>query len=115
MHNFVLALIMGVLFGPALKTGQIIVCIQLFGRTLILPFLFNAILLMNAELLDPFDGGHSAFPPDAYETALEKDCLVYVQATDLAPQWIQDALVECGERAKAESAGGVRGEGESRK
>jgi len=57
LHNAVLAVIMGLLFGAALNEKRGIVCTQLFGRTLILPFLFNAILLINAALADPFHGG----------------------------------------------------------
>merc|ERR1719377_416003 len=74
LHNLVLSVIMGALFGAAVRNGEIIICVQLFGRTLILPFLFNAILLINAELSDPFDGSESDFPGAIYQDALEKDC-----------------------------------------
>merc|ERR1719326_2148781 len=47
MHNFVVAVIMGLLFGEALHREQTILCIQLTARIFILPFLFNAILLIN--------------------------------------------------------------------
>merc|ERR1719506_83662 len=44
MHNFVVTVIMGVLFGAAVQNKQTILCVQLFARICILPFLFNAIL-----------------------------------------------------------------------
>jgi len=88
MHNFVLAVIMGLLFGAAVRNGEIIICVQLFGRTLILPFLFNAILLINAELSDPFDGSESDFPGAIYQDALEKDCNGMIGATQNMPAWL---------------------------
>jgi len=89
MHNLVLAVIMGILFGAAVREGDIIICIQLFGRTLILPFLFNAILLINTELSDPFDGAESDFPGVIYSDTLEKDCSRMIEATKNLPEWLQ--------------------------
>jgi len=79
---------MGILFGAALRNAEVIICIQLFGRTLILPVLFNAILLINAELSDPFDGGATDFPGGAYEKGLEKDCTGMVSARQNMPDWV---------------------------
>jgi hypothetical protein len=90
MHNFVLALIMGILFGAAYRGGEWLICAQLFGRTLILPFLFNAILLINAELSDPFDGGISDFPDGGYLGNLGKDCQGILDASQKLPSWIAD-------------------------
>merc|ERR1719272_1408745 len=88
LHNTVLALIMGILFGAAVRNAEIIICIQLFGRTLILPVLFNAILLINAELSDPFDGGPTDFPGGVYEKTLDKDSLGVVAARKNMPDWL---------------------------
>lgn len=91
LHNTVLAIIMGILFGAAVRDGRTIICVQLFGRTLLLPFLFNAILLINAELSDPFDGGVAAFPCSVYQNALNTDCKKLVEATNLQPEWMKSA------------------------
>jgi len=88
MHNFVCAVIMGCLFGAAWRELEIIICIQLFARTLILPFLFNAILLINAELSDPFDGSETDFPGMVYQGALNKDCEGFLAATENMPDWL---------------------------
>jgi len=88
LHNLVLSIIMGLLFGAAFSNGQYIICVMLFGRTLILPLLFNAILLINAELSDPFDGGETDFPCLAYEQALEKDGKAFVAAYKNLPDWM---------------------------
>jgi len=89
MHNFVLALITGILFGAALRELEHVVCLQLFGRTLILPFLFNAILLINAELSDPFEGNTADFPGTVYERGLEKDGQAFCDASANLPEWLQ--------------------------
>lgn len=88
MHNLVCAIIMGFLFGAALRSAEAIICIQLFARTLILPFLFNAILLINAELADPFNGGETDFPGPVYEARLDEDCKGFVEATHTMPDWL---------------------------
>merc|ERR1719162_552233 len=88
MHNLVLAIIMGILFGAALRNLEAIICLQLFGRTCLLPFLFNAILLINAELSDPFEGNIADFPGTVYEKALEKDGQAFVNATNNMPEWL---------------------------
>jgi hypothetical protein len=90
MHNGVIALIMGILFGAAYREGEWVICAQLFGRTLILPFLFNAILLINADLSDPFDGGISDFPDGGYLGNLGKDCKGIIDASKQMPTWIAD-------------------------
>lgn len=88
MHNAILAIIMGVLFGAAVRNAEIIICCQLVGRTFILPLLFNAILLINAELSDPFAGNPTDFPGTKYQQALEADGSAFVKATKNFPDWM---------------------------
>jgi hypothetical protein len=88
MHNLVLAVIMGILFGMAIRKQETIICVQTFARTLILPFLFNAILLMNANLADPFSGDESDFPGSVYQGAIGKDCQGFVFASENMPAWL---------------------------
>jgi hypothetical protein len=90
MHNLVLSVIMGLLFGAALRNGYIILCVQLFARTLILPFLFNAILLINCDLADPFNGGEIDFPGDIYVGNLGKDCAGMQDLTTNLPTWLKE-------------------------
>jgi len=89
MHNFVLALIMGLLFGAAVRNQQWVLCIQLTARVCILPFLFNAILLINCDLADPFDGSEADFPGDIYQENLGKDCSGMIGATDNIPDFLK--------------------------
>lgn len=89
MHNLILAVITGILFGAAYPIGQYIICCQLFTRTLLLPMLFNAILLMNADLSDPFNGASGdSFPDTKYCANLAKDCVKIVEASQHMPSWI---------------------------
>lgn len=89
MHNFVLAVIMGALFGAAVRSGETIICVQLVGRTLVLPILFNAILLINAELSDPFGGSQNDFPARTYQNGLENDGAGVVKAGQNMPSWMK--------------------------
>lgn len=93
MHNIVVAVIMGLLFGAALRNGYVILCVQLFARTLILPFLFNAILLINCDLSDPFNGGEADFPGDQYQDNLGKDCKGIIEVSENQPTWMKDPTV----------------------
>lgn len=89
-HNVILATIMGLLFGAAAQNGYMILCVQLFLRICILPFLFNAILLINCNLADPFDGSESDFPGEIYQENLERDCNGFVAASSHTPDWLDE-------------------------
>lgn len=90
MHNMIIAIIMGTLFGAAYRNGYTILCVQLFGRVLILPFLFNAILLINCDLADPFNGGEADFPVEIYQANIGKDCAGIVNVSNNLPALLQD-------------------------
>lgn len=90
VHNIICAILMGLLFSRAVKDRSIIICMQLIGRTLLLPFLFNAILLISAQLADPFDGGTSDFPGGKYDKGIEADSQSFLEAGSRLPKWLQD-------------------------
>lgn len=90
LHNLVCAVIMGVLLSVAIKERNGIIMCQLFGRTLLMPFIFNAILLINAELSDPFDGGVGDFPQEAYDKGIDTGCQSIVMAGAQLPQWLAE-------------------------
>jgi hypothetical protein len=104
MHNFILTLIMGILFGAAWRSGKYILCVQLFARICILPFLFNAILLINCDLADPFDGSEADFPGDIYQEALEKDCQGMISATNHVPDWLRPETADLEKGPKKQQA-----------
>lgn len=88
LHNIICAYLMGVLFSSALKERNTITCLQLYGRTLLLPFLFNAILLINCALADPFSGGAADFPKEKYDKGFEGDGKSFLEAGNNLPEWI---------------------------
>lgn len=94
VHNLVIAVLMGILFGAAVRDGQVIICCQLFGRTLVLPLLFNAILLINCELSDPFDGGTADFPGCKYDKGIENDGKANISAANAMPAFIAKRRTE---------------------
>merc|ERR1719253_2388096 len=89
IHNLVLAILLGILFGYAFEAGDAIVCIQLFGRMIIMPMLFNSVLLIAAQLHDPFAGGLCSFPANKYTAAFEKDGKSFITAGKHIPPWLR--------------------------
>jgi len=98
IHNVVLAVLLGILFGYAAEDGQPIVCIQLFGRTILMPVLFNSILLIAAQLHDPFAGGMCSFPAHKYSAAFERDGKSFIQAGKHMPPWLLQKMKEGGSK-----------------
>jgi len=90
LHNFILALLMGILFGAAVRDARTIICVQLFARTQLLPFAFNSLLLINADLSDPFNGGESDFPGKKLDTSIENDGKALIVSFEHLPKWICD-------------------------
>lgn len=90
LHNLLVATLMGILFSRAVKDRRAIVCLQLYGRTILLPLLFNAILLINAKLADPFDGGQVNFPKGKYDKGFENDGSSFLEAGKNLPTWLQE-------------------------
>ena len=57
-------------------------------KVFFIPLLYNAILLVNASLADPFGGEVNDFPKSKYERGIESDGLSYVQAGEHLPMWM---------------------------
>ncbi|CAJ1373216.1 unnamed protein product [Effrenium voratum] len=84
-HNVILACACG--FQLACMSPRYAVGISL--RTFLVPFLYNGILLINAELADPFGGGVNAFSLEKYEKGIESDGRGYVRASVHVPDCLQ--------------------------
>lgn len=89
-HNVCLALLMGLLMADAVRTGQVVQCCQIVGRTMLCPFLYNAILLIDDELQDPFSGESSNFPMMRYDDIMMKDSHAVIHAREHLPKWIKE-------------------------
>jgi len=88
-HNVCLAILMGLLMGQAIQQRAGVLCCQIVGRTILCPFLYNAILLINDELQDPFSGDSSNFPMLMYDDVMMKDTCGFLAAQEHLPQWIK--------------------------
>jgi len=87
-HNVCLALLMGLLMGDAIRAGHVVLCCQIVGRTILCPFLYNAIILINDELHDPFSGESSNFPMLKYDDIMMSDASAVLSAQDHLPSWL---------------------------
>ncbi|CAK0793046.1 unnamed protein product [Prorocentrum cordatum] len=83
LHNYCLALCTGYLLAVDSSKWPELTVIAFF-----VPFLYNSLLLINAELADPFDGGVNDFPMERYELAMESDGRSYLQAGLHTPEWM---------------------------
>jgi len=84
VQNYIMALCAGYLVA-ADPTEWPIISIKVS----LVPFFYNAILLINADLADPFDGGVNDFPLGQYEGSIQSDGQSYVDAGDHTPEWMQ--------------------------
>ncbi|CAK0895889.1 unnamed protein product [Prorocentrum cordatum] len=84
LHNYCLAVCTGYLLAVDSEKWPELTVIVFF-----VPFLYNSLLLINAELADPFDGGVNDFPMERYELAMESDGRSYLQAGRHTPEWMR--------------------------
>merc|ERR1712117_968958 len=93
-HNFCYAILLGCLgvvtlyidFGKS--TYQALVL-----KVVITPLVFNALLLLNQELMNPFDGTSKDvdFPMSCLNKGMEKDLAGYPLLARLTPKWFESA------------------------
>lgn len=88
MHNIALAILLGMIMASAMHAGHVFECCQIGGRVFLVPFMYNALLLINEQLADPFSGDISDFPMSKYEAGVEGDGKSYVQAGENLPSWL---------------------------
>jgi len=91
-HNICLAILMALLMGDAVRHSLVVVACQIAGRTILLPFLYNAILLINDELHDPFSGDRSNFPMQKYDDVMVKDTHHVLLAKAHLPDWLSETV-----------------------
>jgi len=83
LHNLMLALVFGAFFGYDLGSGtmNVVEAVQVIGRVMLVPFLYNSLLIINETLADPFGSmSMNDFPMTKYEKGIESDGASYVEA-----------------------------------
>jgi len=89
LHNVILAILMALVSVKhagrfdAVSTGRAIF------RCFFIPLLYNAILIINDELTDPFGHDISDFPAHIICRRLQSDVQSFVEIGDNLPDWIQ--------------------------
>jgi predicted membrane chloride channel (bestrophin family) len=82
LHNLMLAVVFGAFWGYDLGTGNAheLASFQVIGRVMLVPFLYNSLLIINETLADPFGNDINDFPMTKYEKGIESDGASYVEA-----------------------------------
>jgi len=58
-------------------------------RAFFMPFLYNALLLLNATLADPFGGDEADFDWTSYDRSMTNSSTSYTKAADQLPEWMK--------------------------
>lgn len=90
IYNLCLAVLMGYLWGLQVGGPRHDYQVLLFAKVFFAPLLFNALLLIDEELSDPFNDDLNDFPKTKYQTVIESDGKSYVDAGAFLPQWLAD-------------------------
>jgi len=88
LHNVVLAALMGTIMAGNVYMERWIMCATILVRVWLIPMLYNAILLINEDIMDPFSGDLMDFPMRKYDEGIESDCKSYVDAGRYLPEWM---------------------------
>eukprot|EP00931_Biecheleriopsis_adriatica_P079793 TRINITY_DN53141_c0_g1_i1.p1 TRINITY_DN53141_c0_g1~~TRINITY_DN53141_c0_g1_i1.p1 ORF type:complete len:259 (-),score=41.16 TRINITY_DN53141_c0_g1_i1:308-1084(-) len=87
VHNIVLAFASGYILAHQHEKW-----LFLSLRVVFVPLLYNAVLLINADLADPFNDQANDFSMRKYESGIEGDGASYVQAGEHLPEWMHKRL-----------------------
>ena len=90
LHNLAVTVLMASIFAGELLNHQQILWLSLLARVAVFPLLYNAILLLNEEIMNPFSGDLIDFPMQKYDRSLEEDGLGYEDAARNLPAWLTD-------------------------
>lgn len=89
VHNLVVASLMGVVAGLCMFRGQKIMMVQACIRVFIMSFVYNAILIIDQELGNPFCGNNSGFAMEDFDHRIKNHMSVIVEAGDHLPAWME--------------------------
>jgi len=95
VNNVVTAVSFGYLLGDGWRKddaevqGGLLICTF---KCFFIPLLYNSLLLINAQLSDPFGGDLNDFPLVKYEMGIETDGASYVEAGLNLPNWMSQMV-----------------------
>lgn len=91
LHNFLLTILMAltcVVHSGGHKGIQPVSVFRTAFRAFFMPFLYNALLILNAQMTDPFGGDESDFDWSTYDVSIAMSAHSYAQSAHALPDWI---------------------------
>jgi len=90
LHNVMVAILMGILSAKHAGFGDELGAFRTMFRAFFMPFLYNAILLINDDISDPFSGDISDFPLQKLVHGVRDDALSIVASgsAENLPLWM---------------------------
>jgi len=113
LHNVILAVLMALVSVKHAGNKDSVATIRAMFRCFFMPLLYNAILIINDELTDPFGKDVSDFPAHVLCRRLFDDVTSFVEMGDHLPEWIakldvkKEAAQRGGPRGSAQPVGAV--------
>lgn len=91
LHNVMVAILMAVLSAKHTRAADELAAFRTMFRAFFMPFLYNAILLINDDVSDPFSGDLSDFPLRKLIQGMKDDakCIIACGAPENLPAWLQ--------------------------
>lgn len=93
LHNLILTVLMSmacVMVSGGAKGFQPVSVFRTAFRAFFMPFLYNAILMLNSEVTDPFGGDDGDFEWSNYDVNMAVSGKAFAEAIDHKPAWIKE-------------------------
>lgn len=88
VHNIGVAALMGTICAGNIFLNRRLMCVTITLRVFFLPMLYNSILFINEEIMNPFSGDLMDFPMQKFDQAIDSDGKSYVDAGKHLPSWM---------------------------
>lgn len=92
LHNVILAIFMGLIFGSSLSDSRFFFSLTTALRVFFVPLLYNSLLIINEELVNPFGNELLDFSAQKYDNGIEGDGKSYVDAGDHIPASLASSI-----------------------
>eukprot|EP00927_Polykrikos_kofoidii_P018697 TRINITY_DN1869_c0_g1_i3.p1 TRINITY_DN1869_c0_g1~~TRINITY_DN1869_c0_g1_i3.p1 ORF type:complete len:439 (-),score=61.20 TRINITY_DN1869_c0_g1_i3:87-1319(-) len=90
LHNIMVAMLMGILSAKHTAGGDYLGAFRTMFRAFFMSFLYNALLLINDDISDPFGGDISDFPMEKIleEIKADAESIIACGSADNLPAWL---------------------------
>lgn len=90
LHNVLVAILIAMLSAKHATRGDELGAFRTMVRAFLIPFFYNAILMINNEMTDPFDGDMTGFPLRAVVCGIQDDAksIVCHGTAESLPRWL---------------------------